>query len=200
MTAVFNVAVEDYPNLRTPMTKIVLTHYEAKKGTALSKDEEKQLIEYCKANPTYQGNAAMLLLMYTGMRVGELETMYREGDYVYCESEKIRRGRKQVIRKIPISPMLRRVLSIIDFDLVKRTNRSTIRDALKRVFPERHIHEFRYTFITRAKECGVNPEVVMLWVGHESDSDVKTSKVDRGYTTYSEEYLLSEINKISYDL
>ena len=32
--------------------------------------------------------------MYTGMRVGELETMYREGDYVYCESEKIRRGRK----------------------------------------------------------------------------------------------------------
>ena len=48
-------------------------------------DEEKQLIEYCKANPTYQGNAAMLLLMYTGMRVGELETMYREGDYVYCD-------------------------------------------------------------------------------------------------------------------
>ena len=71
----------------------------------------------------------MLLLMYTGMRVGELETMYREGDYVYCESEKIRRGRKQVIRKIPISPMLKRVLSMIDFDLVKRTNRSTIRDS-----------------------------------------------------------------------
>ena len=57
---------------------------------------------YCKANPNYQGNAAMLLLMYTGMRVGELETMYREGDYIYCKSEKIRRGRKQVIRKIPL--------------------------------------------------------------------------------------------------
>lgn len=50
----------------------------------------------------------MLLLMYTGMRVGELETMDREGNYVYCESEKIRRGRKQVIRKIPISPMLKK--------------------------------------------------------------------------------------------
>ena len=200
MTAVFNVAVEDYPNLRTPMTKIVLTHYEAKKGSALSKAEEKQLIEYCKANPTYQGNAAMLLLMYTGMRVGELETMYQDGDYVYCESEKIRLGRKKVIRKIPISPMLKRVLYMIDFELIKQTNRSTIRDALKRVFPDRHIHEFRYTFITRAKECGVNPEVVMLWAGHESDSDVKTSKVDRGYTTYSEEYLLSEINKIDYEL
>ena len=50
-----------------------------------------------------------------------------------------------------------------------------------------------------AKECGVNPEVVMLWVGHESDNDVKTSRVDRGYTTYSDDYLLSEINKIHYE-
>ena len=38
------------------------THYEAKKGSALSKDEEKQLIEYCKANPTYQGNAAIVYM------------------------------------------------------------------------------------------------------------------------------------------
>jgi len=51
--------------------------------------------------------------------------------------------------------------------------------------------------LTREKECGVNPEVVMLWVGHESDSDIKTSKVDRGCTTSSEEYLLSEIHKIN---
>ena len=200
MTAMFNVAMEDYPNLRSPMTKIVLTHYEAKKGSALSKAEEKELIDYCKANPSYQGNSAILVLLYTGMRVGELASMRREGEYIYCESEKIRLGRKQVIRKIPISPMLKRVLPMIDFDVAKTTKKSTVRDALKRVFPDRHVHEFRYTFITRAKECGVNPEVVMLWAGHESDSDVKTSKVDRGYTTYSEEYLLGEVHKIDYDL
>ena len=200
MTAMFNVAMEDYPNLRSPMTKIVLTHYEAKKGSALSKAEEKELIDYCKANPSYHGNSAILVLLYTGMRVGELASMRKEGDYIYCESEKIRLGRKQVIRKIPISPMMKRVLPMIDFDVAKTTKKSTVRDALKRVFPERHVHEFRYTFITRAKECGVNPEVVMLWAGHESDSDVKTSKVDRGYTTYSEEYLLGEVHKIDYDL
>ena len=57
-----------------------------------------------------------------------------------------------------------------------------------------------YTFITRAKECGCNPEVVMKWVGHEFDADVKTSRVDRGYTDYSEEYLMQEINKIDYIL
>ncbi len=62
------------------------------------------------------------------------------------------------------------------------------------------IHELRYSFITRAKECGCNPELVMKWVGHEFDSDVKTSRVDRGYTTYSQEYILQEINKIDYEL
>jgi hypothetical protein len=38
----------------------------------------------------------------------------------------------------------------------------------------------------------------MLWVGHTSDSDVATSKVNRGYTTYSEEYLLNEMKKYDY--
>ena len=40
----------------------------------------------------------------------------------------------------------------------------------------------------------------MLWAGHEFDKDVVTSRVDRGYTTYSKEYFLEEIKKIDYDL
>jgi len=32
--------MEDYPNLRSPMTKIVLTHYEAKKGSALPNQQK----------------------------------------------------------------------------------------------------------------------------------------------------------------
>ena len=40
----------------------------------------------------------------------------------------------------------------------------------------------------------------MKWVGHEYDQDVKTSRVDRGYTDYSEEYAMQEINKIDYEL
>lgn len=96
--------------------------------------------------------------------------------------------------------MLKKVLPLIDLEQAKATNRYTIRDALKRIFPDRHIHELRYSFITRAKECGCNPELVMKWVGHEFDADVKTSRVDRGYTTYSQEYILQEINKIDYEL
>ena len=199
LNAMFEVIVDDYPELTNPTKKVVLSHYEVKKGTALSKDEEKALIEFCKENPHYQANDAMLVLMYTGMRIGELASITHDDTYITCVSEKTRKGRKDVIRKIPITPMLRKVLGMINFEKVITANKDTVRDGVKRIFPNRHIHEFRYTFITRSKECGVNPEVVMLWAGHESDSDVKTSRVDRGYTTYSEEYLLAESKKIDYE-
>ena len=198
MTSMFDVMVDDYPTLTNPMRKIVLNHYEVKKGCAFTKAEEQQIIEYCQKNPHYMGNDAILLLMYTGMRVGELASMTYDDKYIHCISEKTRKGRREVVRNIPITPMLEKILHMIDFQKVLRTSGDVIRDALKRVFPDRHPHELRYTFITRAKECGVNPEVVMLWVGHEHDKDVKTSKVDRGYTTYSEEYLLAESKKINY--
>lgn len=150
-------------------------------------------------NPQFQGNSAILVLMYTGMRVGELPSVEYDGTFIKCVSEKTRKGHQEIIRKIPVSPMLKKILPMVDWEKVITANNNTVRDAVKRIFPDRHIHEFRYTFITRAKECGVNPEVVMLWSGHEFDNDVKTSRVDRGYTTYSDEYLLSEINKINYE-
>ena len=182
------------------MSKIVLSHYEVKKGKAFTKAEEKTMVDFCKDNSHYAGNSAILTLLYTDMRVGELETITYDNTFIYCESEKTRKGYAKVIRQIPISPMLKKVLPLIDLEQAKATNRYTIRDALKRIFPERHIHELRYSFITRAKECGCNPELVMKWVGHEFDADVKTSRVDRGYTTYSQEYILREINKIEYQL
>ena len=200
LSAMFDVICEDYPSIPNPTKKLVLTHYEVKKGMAFTKEEELQIIEFCKANPHFYGNSALLVMMYTGMRVGELPSLQVEGDCITCVSLKTRKGYKEIVRTIPISPMMQKVLPLIDFEKARKASKFTSRDALKRIFPERHVHEFRYTFITRAKECGCNPEVVMIWVGHEFDKDVVTSRVDRGYTTYSKEYFRAEINKIDYEL
>ena len=197
--SMFDVIVDDYPELTNPMRKVVLSHYEVKKGKAFTKAEEKKVIDFCKEYPHFQGNSAMLVLMFTGMRVGELTSVQYDGTFITCVSAKTRKGYADVIRKIPVSPMMKRVLPMIDWEKGVASNNNAVRDAVKRIFPDRHTHEFRYTFITRAKECGLHSEVVMLWVGHESDGDVKTSRVDRGYTTYSDEYLLAEINKIDYE-
>ena len=39
----------------------------------------------------------------------------------------------------------------------------------------------------------------MILSRREFDQDVKTSRADRGYTTYSDEYMFSEIKKINYN-
>lgn len=74
----------------------------------------------------------------------------------------------------------------------------TIQTVFKRLFSDHH--ELRYTFNASKKECGINPELVMLWDGHSFDKDGKTSVIDRGYTDYSEKYALSEAEKFSYEL
>ena len=198
MNSIFLVLSEDY-DIKNQIKKVVLPHFEIQKGRALSKEEELQMIKGCMSN-NMLGNSAALLLLYTGMRVGELRTIKVYDDYLTCISEKTRRGYAEEVRKIPFSPMLKRVIGMIDFEKAKNASNSVVRDALKKVFADHHVHEFRYTFITRAKECGINHEVIMLWTGHKSDSDVRTSKVDRGYTTYSDEYMNSEMLKYNYEL
>ena len=88
----------------------------------------------------------------------------------------------------------------MDFEKAKHTNVNTIYTTFKRLLPNHHTHELRYNFITRAKESKIDPELVMLRDGHSFDKDVKSSAVDRGYTDYSQEYLVQEAQKINYIL
>lgn len=182
------------------MKKITLPYYETKKGSALTKEEEKRLVAFCIQNIESAASSALLILLYFGLRKSELATISVEGEELTCITSKTRLGKGEVRRTIPFTPVFKRVLEYVDFEKAKATNVHTIDSAMKRLFPSRHTHELRYTFITRAKECGVSSEVVMLWDGHTYDRDVKTSVIDRGYTTYSKEFILKEAEKVDYEL
>ncbi len=198
LSAIFDVATEDY-GIKSPMVKVELPHYEVQKGTSLTKAEERLLADYCLKRKNTTAASAVLVLLYTGMRVGELKSAKLYDNYIECETEKIRKGYAAEFRKIPISPMLRKVMPYINFEKAFSASRDWIKTFLKDILPSHHTHELRYTFITRAKEAGCNLELVMLWDGHKFDAHVKSSAVDRGYTTYSEEYYFKEIEKIDYD-
>ena len=135
------------------------------------------------------------------MRRSELQTLrIIDENWLECDTSKEKMGNDVVPRRIPITPMMRKVLPYIDFEKAIQTNVNTINTTIKRLFPNHHTHELRYTFITRCKECGINHELVMLWDGHSFDKDVKTSVIDRGYTDYSEKYALTEAEKFNYAL
>ena len=199
LCCIFDLACEDLHTL-SPMKKIVLPYYEPKKGSALTKEEEKTLVEWCIEHKDNEASSALLVLLYFGLRRSELKTISIENEMLTCTTSKTKMGRSEVKRSIPFTPVFRRVLPYVDFEKARNTNVNTIYTAFKRLFPHRHTHELRYNFITRAKEAGCNLEAVMLWAGHSFDKDVKSSAVDRGYTDYSKEYLVQEAQKIDYIL
>ena len=199
LCCIFDLACEDL-RILSPMKKIVLPYYEPKKGSALTREEEKTLVEWCIEHKDNEASSALLVLLYFGLRRSELKTISVENEMLTCTTSKTKMGRSEVKRSIPFTPVFRRVLPYVDFEKAKHTNVNTIYTTFKRLFPHRHTHELRYNFITRAKEAGCNIEAVMLWAGHSFDKDVKSSAVDRGYTDYSKEYLVQEAQKIDYIL
>ena len=199
LCCIFDLACEDL-HIPSPMKKIVLPYYESKKGSALTREEEKKLVEFCIAHRENEASSALLVLLYFGLRRSELKSIRVQNEILTCTTSKTKMGRSEVKRSIPFTPVFRRVLPFVDFEKAKNTNVNTIYTTFKRLFPNHHTHELRYNFITRAKEAGCNLEAVMLWAGHSFDKDVKSSAVDRGYTDYSQEYLVQEAQKIDYIL
>lgn len=200
LRCIFDVATDDY-KLPSPMVKVVLPKYQTKKGSALTKAEEARLVRYCRENINSEAASAILVLLYFGLRFSELATMrVVDENWLEIQTSKERLGQNVVKRYASFTPMVKKNLPYMDFEKARHTKQRTIASAIKRLFPEHHPHELRYTFITRCKECGVSGEVVMLWDGHSGDKDVKTSAVDRGYTDYSKEYILAEAEKVNYDL
>ncbi len=195
---VFDMVAEDNGK-PSPMNKVVVPNYEAKKGSALTYDEEKTLVNHCIANADKDTASALLVLLYTGLRRSELKTLkIIDGTWLECETSKERMGKNIVKRQIPFTPMMKRVLPYIDFEKARNVNLNSLNTAMKRIFPNHHLHELRYTFITRCKESGVHGEVVLLWDGHEEDRTIHSSKVDRGYTDFSKEFQLKEATKVNY--
>lgn len=198
LKCIFDMIADDY-GIPTPMRKVVLPNYETKKGSAFTYEEEKKLINHCLANLDRDTSHAFMVLLYTGMRRSELASLnVIDNTWLECETSKERMGKNAVMRRIPFTPMIKRVFPYIDFEKAKNVNLNSLHTAMKRLFPSHHLHELRYTFITRAKECGVHGEVVMLWDGHEEDKSIHSSRIDRGYTDFSDKFLLKEANKVDY--
>ena len=159
------------------------------------KDEEARLVNYCKSHREVEGTDALLVLLYFGLRKSELASIeIIDGKWLQCETSKERLGQNVVLRKIPFTPMEKKVLPYIDFEKAKNTNLNTISTRMKRLLPNHHPHELRHTFISRCKEAGVASEVVSIWAGHSLSGTI-TSTV---YTHYSEEFQLKEAEKVVY--
>lgn len=195
--SLFDYAVVDEVVPRSPMLKVKVQHYEKEHGQALTREEEKILVNKLN-NDANEFIQAYCFIMYTGLRRSELATMEMSDNWVKVKTAKQRKGLKDKYRKIPISPMLKKILPLIDIEKIIKVNVHTLTGHIKKIFPTHHLHELRHTFITRCQECGIQREIVSLWSGHSADSSITTLVYT--HLEQNEQHQLEEMQKFAYDL
>lgn len=131
---------------------------------------------------------AVLILAYSGMRVGELVQL-RWADIVWRDGEPvkfhIRRGgsgdapKDKESRFVPVSPRLKPVIRALPREgelvipgLRDRALLAKVKKAAKECgIPGRMtVHAFRHTFVSTAASCGVPYRILMSWTGHASSA------------------------------
>lgn len=197
LSSFFEYAVNDEIINRSPMAKIKVAYYEQKHGVPVTRDEEAAFIRELKNSPTVYAQAYAFII-YTGLRRSELASAVVDDKWVTVTTAKQRKGKSEKIRRIPISPMLKNVMPLIDVAQIVNVSPGVLTKHVKDFFPNHHLHDLRHTFITRCQECGIQREIVSLWAGHAADSSI-TSTVYTHLEQYSDNQI-AEMQKFSYVL
>ena len=197
LSSFFEYAVNDEIINRSPMAKIKVAYYEQKHGVPVTRDEEAAFIRELKNSPTVYAQAYAFII-YTGLRRSELASAVVDDKWVTVTTAKQRKGKSEKMRRIPISPMLKNVMPLIDVAQIVNVSPGVLTKHVKDFFPNHHLHDLRHTFITRCQECGIQREIVSLWAGHAADSSI-TSTVYTHLEQYSDNQI-AEMQKFSYVL
>lgn len=185
MNVIFKMAIRHEIIRSNPLDIVLMPSHERKHGKALTKDEERKLLTET-ANTPYQLMFAVAL--YTGMRPNEYKTASIDGNFIKCVNSKQKDG-KEHYKKIPIIAPLRPYLTDkteLSFYLAE-----PMRRIMREILPNHILYDLRTTFYTRCQECGVSEVARNIFVGHTLKGLAST------YTDVSDEYLLSEAEKLN---
>lgn len=186
LNMIFKAAVKHGVMAHNPIDMVFHTKHEREHGKALTKDEERKLLEQTAGTP-YQLMFAIGL--YTGLRPNEYKTAVIDGDFIVANNSKRKNGKVES-KKIPITPMLKPyVEDVKDFHF---TRLEQIRHKFNGILPDHKLYDLRTTFYTRCMECGVAEVATKTFVGHALGGMADT------YTDLSDEFLYTEGQKLKY--
>ena len=186
LNVIFKMAIAHGIITLNPLAVVVKERHERQHGAALSKSEEKLLLEKFAGTP-YQLLFAVAL--YTGLRPNEYSSARIEGGFIVAVNSK-RKGGKVEYKKIPVSPMLRPFL--VNVHELHFPNLQCISKRFKKILPNHRLYDLRTTFYTRCQELGVADVARMEFVGHSLGTLGDT------YTDLSDEFLIKEGEKLNY--
>ena len=186
LNMLFKAAVKHGIMAHNPIDMVFHTKHEREHGKALTKDEEKLLLEKTAGTP-YQTMFALAL--YTGLRPNEYKTAYIEDGFIVANNSKRKNGKVES-KKIPITPMLAPYLE--DTTEFHFTRLEQIRHKFNGILPDHKLYDLRTTFYTRCMECGVAEAAIKKYVGHTLGGLADT------YTDLGDDFLRREGQKLRY--
>lgn len=194
MNRILSLALKDGLIKSNPMDAVARIKHERTNGVPLSREEERAFIAALDGQVLAP---VFLVALYTGIRPCEYEDVTLQDGFIVTRNRKQKNVKKIVYKKIPITPMLRPYLKQIEeaLPIWKELTRSMekLHKFFKRVCPGHRMYDLRTTFATRTQETGVAENVVQVWLGQ-----VPTSLLGKVYTKFSDEFLLSEGEKVRY--
>lgn len=188
LNQIFEAAIKHGLIKYNPLALVVYVAHECKNGKALTKEEERRLLELT-AGTVWQLMFAVAL--YTGLRPNEYKTARIEDNFIIAVNSKRKNGKIEY-KKIPITPMLRPYL--VGIEKLRFYVPQRIREKLRAIMPGFTLKDLRKTFNSRCIECGVNEYARKLFMGHSLGA------LGNAYTDLSDEFLIEEGNKFVYDL
>ena len=186
LNIIFKAAIKHGLLTNNPMDMVFHQKHEREHGKALTKDEERKLLEETAGTPY---RLMFAIALYTGLRPNEYKTARIEGDFIVANNSKRKTGKTE-LKKIPVTPMLKPYLE--DITELHFTRLEQIRNKFNKILPGHKLYDLRTTFYTRCQECNVSPAARDEFVGHSLGALGNT------YTDLSDEFLLTEGQKLSY--
>ena len=188
LNGIFEYAVASGVIDRNPMKAVFIKKHERTTGTALSKDEERNFVESIKGT---KHEAIFLKMLYSGVRPCEINDIKEDlvNNTITIKNGKLKSYQKNLFRIIPIFPLYKQVT---EKDCGKLNPRKLSYE-FREYCPNHQLKDLRHTFTTRARECGIDNELVAVWTGHSLGNI--TSSV---YTHFSIEFQQEQAKKLVY--
>ena len=187
---IFDYAVNNEIITKNPIKAVYIPKHYRTTGQALTRQEEKVFVEKIKG---HRFEETYLKMLYSGVRPCEVNTIEESllDETIKIENGKLKNYQKNKHRILPMFPMYKPYAT----GKPKKVSQQKLGDEFSELCPNHTLKDLRHTFTTRARECGVDNELVAVWTGHSLGNI--TSSV---YTHFSIEFQKEQAQKLIYTL
>lgn len=169
LNGIFDYAVANRLCPSNPMKGVIVQKHFRQRGSALNDDQ----LDTLKMNLALFKDleTAGLIILYSGIRGAELESIKFDWDNgtFTVKNAKLKQSQKvdknNLYRTVPIFPGLYNIKSLIEKE-DWRTPGKLLSSRFSAAIKICTVKDLRHTFISRARESGIDNELVNVWTGH----------------------------------